>query len=158
VGASAELPFAFEHDGVLIQGRFDLFARAGERAHVVDYKTNRLDDVEEPAGVVERDYRLQRLVYALAALRGGASEVEVEYVFLERPDDPVRSVFGTDDAPVLELELSAAVAAIHEGAFRPTPSELACDGCPARDRVCAGLRLPGEPGPRIDSPLVSPAL
>jgi ATP-dependent exoDNAse (exonuclease V) beta subunit len=158
VGASAELPFAFEHDGVLIQGRFDLFARAGERAHVVDYKTNRLDDVEEPAGVVERDYRLQRLVYALAALRGGASEVEVEYVFLERPDDPVRSVFGIDDAPVLERELSAAVVAIHEGAFRPTPSELACDGCPARDRVCAGLRLPGEPGPRIDSPLVSPAL
>jgi hypothetical protein len=45
--------------------------------------------------------------------------------------------------PALEAELSAAIAAIHEGDFRPTPSEFACAGCPALDVVCAGPGLPG---------------
>ena len=38
---------------------------------VVDYKTNVLEDAS-PAEVVEREYGLQRLVYALACLRAGA--------------------------------------------------------------------------------------
>lgn len=143
--ATPELPFAFEHDAVVLQGRFDVFARVGERALVLDYKTNRLEEGESAASLVERDYRLQRLVYALAALRSGAEEVEVEYVFLERPGEPVQALFRADDVSALEGELSAAIAAIHEGVFRPTPSELACDGCPALDRVCAGPRLPGAP-------------
>jgi len=144
-GVTPELPFAFEHDGVVFQGRFDLFARTGERAVVLDYKTNRLDEGESATALVDRDYRLQRLVYALAALRGGAAEVEVEYVLLERPDEPVQTLFRAEDASALESELSAAITAIHQGVFRPTPSELACDGCPALDRVCAGPRLPGAP-------------
>ena len=139
-GAAAERPFAFEHDGVLLHGRLDVLQVAGERALVVDYKTNWLDE-ESPAEVVERDYRLQRLVYALACFRAGASEVEVVYQFLERPDDLVTTCYLVEQAPELEADLSAAIAAINAGEFRPTPSEFACADCPALDLVCAGPRL-----------------
>ena len=40
----AEVPFTFEHDGVLIRGFVDVMHRAGERALVVDYKTNVIGD------------------------------------------------------------------------------------------------------------------
>ena len=139
-GAQRELPFTFEHDGVLVHGRFDVFWLAGRRALVVDYKTNRLEEIE-PADAVEAEYRLQRLVYALAALRAGADEVEVTYVFLERPDEPVATVFTAADATRLESQLGEVVKAIRAGDFRPTPSELACPGCPVLDVVCAGPRL-----------------
>jgi ATP-dependent helicase/nuclease subunit A len=139
-----ELLFAFEHEGVLLHGRFDAFVAEQGRALVVDYKTNRLEEIS-PAEAVEEEYALQRLVYALAAFRAGAEEVEVAYVLLERPDDIVGRTFSRDETPALEEELSAAIAAIEEGDFRPTPSELACPGCPALDVVCAGPRLSGAP-------------
>src|SRR5439155_19125044 len=84
-GAVPERPFAFEHDGVLLHGRLDVLWREGPRALVLDYKTNSLEE-GTPEEIVEADYRLQRLVYALACLRAGAEEVEVVYHFLERPD------------------------------------------------------------------------
>ena len=94
-----------------------------------------------PAEVVEREYRIQRLVYALAILRAGASEVEVVYQFLERPNDLVTDCYKVEDLPALEGELSAAIAAIQAGKFRPTPSEYACSTCPALNLVCAGPNL-----------------
>ena len=107
---------------------------------VADYKTNALGDAA-PAEVVEHEYRLQRLVYALACLRAGADEVEVVYAFLERPAEPVATVFTRAGAEALEAELSAAIARIRDGDFRPTPGELVCSGCPALDVVCAGPAL-----------------
>ena len=83
-GARVEVPFAFEQDGVLLHGRLDVLHRAGGRAFVLDYKTNSLAE-GTPEEIVEHDYRLQRLVYALACFRAGADEVEVVYHFLERP-------------------------------------------------------------------------
>ena len=72
--------------------------------------------------------------------------MEVAYVFLERPADPVLATFSRADVAGLEANLSAAIATIREGRFRPTPSEFACPGCPALDVVCAGPRLlSGEP-------------
>jgi ATP-dependent exoDNAse (exonuclease V) beta subunit len=139
-GARAELAFAFEHDGVLVHGRFDLYRREGDRALVVDYKTNAIGE-HDPAEVVESEYTLQRLVYALACFRGGAREVEVVYAFLERPDAPVSTVFGAGDVAALEQELSEAIARIDAAEFVPTPSEFACSDCPALDVVCAGPRL-----------------
>ena len=144
-GARAERPFAFEHDGVLLHGRLDVLQIDGTRALVADYKTNLLGE-HSPAEVVEAEYRLQRLVYALACFRAGAEEVEVVYAFLERPDEPVSTVFLAADVPALELELSEAIGRIRAGDFRPTPGELACGGCPALDRVCAGPRLRGAGG------------
>ena len=139
-GASVERPFAFEHDGVLLRGRIDVFHLEAGRALVVDYKTNMLEDAS-PVEVFEREYGLQRLVYALATLRAGADEVEVVYQFLERPEELVTSSVSRADLPALEAELSAAIAAIQTGEFRPTPSDYACPTCPALGVVCAGPRL-----------------
>jgi ATP-dependent exoDNAse (exonuclease V) beta subunit len=142
-GARPERPFSFEHDGVLLHGRLDVLWREGERALVADYKSNVLDGAD-PAEVVDAEYRLQRLVYALACLRDGADEAEVVYQFLERPDELVSATFSREDVGALETELSEAIARIREGDFRPTPSEFACSGCPALDLVCAGPRLHGH--------------
>jgi ATP-dependent helicase/nuclease subunit A len=141
-GARAELPFAFEHDGVLLHGRIDVLHRAGPRALVLDYKTNSLEE-GGPEQIVERDYRLQRLVYALACFRAGAEEVEVVYHFLERPDAVVTDCYKLEDVPALEAELSTAIARIQANDFRPTPDEFVCGDCPALDLVCAGPRLRG---------------
>ncbi len=139
-GGRTEVGFTFERDGVLVTGFLDLLRLEDGRALVVDYKTNRLEETT-PAESVEAEYRLQRLVYALAAFGAGADEVEVAYVFLERPDEPVVATFGRADVAELEAELTAAIQRIREADFRPTPSEYACAGCPALDRVCAGPRL-----------------
>ncbi|HYY75922.1 MAG TPA: PD-(D/E)XK nuclease family protein, partial [Gaiellaceae bacterium] len=139
-GAAPERPFAFEHEGVLLHGRLDILWRDDGRALVLDYKTNSLAE-GPPEEIVEAEYRLQRLVYALACFRTDVQEVEVVYHFLERPDAVVSTTFRREDVSSLEAELSEAIARIQEGDFRPTPSEFACAGCPALDRVCAGPRL-----------------
>jgi ATP-dependent helicase/nuclease subunit A len=139
-GVRREPHFVFEHAGVLFHGYLDVVHRSDGRALVVDYKSNALGE-DDPADVVEADYRLQRLVYALACLRAGAEEVEVVYQFLERPDEPVAATYTVAKAAGLEAELGEVVATIAAGAFRPAPSERVCAGCPALGAVCAGPRL-----------------
>ena len=124
----------------MLHGRLDVLWSDGTRALVVDYKSNVLDGAE-PTQVVEEEYDVQRLVYALACLRAGAAEVEVAYQFLERPEDVVSRTYTTDDEPELGRTLSAAIARIRDGEFTPTPSEFACADCPALDLLCAGPRL-----------------
>ena len=143
-GVEPERPFAFEHDGVLLRGRLDVLWRDGSRAVVVDYKTNSLEE-GSPEEIVESDYRLQRLVYALACFRAGADEVEVVYHFLERPDGVVSTTFERLELPALEEELSAAIRRIDAGEFTPSPDEFTCNGCPALDLVCAGPKLRNPP-------------
>ncbi|RDI73771.1 UvrD/REP helicase N-terminal domain [Gaiella occulta] len=150
-GARPERPFAFELDGVLVNGRLDVLWQADEQALVLDYKTNPLLG-REPADIVDEEYRTQRNVYALACLRAGAREAEIVYQFLEAPERVVTSTFTGSDLPQLEAELSASIARIRAGDFRPTPSPLACSGCPALDVVCAGPRLgdgPAAPAPAL---------
>ena len=139
--AVVECPFSFELDGVVLHGRLDVLHQQDGRALVVDYKSNLLEEAS-PEEVVEQDYRLQRLVYALACFRAGAEEVEVAYQFLERPDDVVTTTYERAELPALERALSEAIGRIRAGEFRPTPSEQTCAGCPALDVVCAGPRLP----------------
>ncbi len=142
-GAAPERPFTFEHDGVLLHGRLDVLQREGGHALVVDYKTNSLAE-GTPEEIVEQDYRLQRLVYAIACLLDGAETVEVVYAFLERPDAIVSATFGRAELPALQEELSRAIERIQSGVFVPTPSEFTCLDCPALDLVCAGPRLRGR--------------
>jgi ATP-dependent helicase/nuclease subunit A len=153
-GAAVERPFAFEHDGVLLHGRLDVLHQQDGRALIVDYKTNNIEEAS-PEEIVEEEYRVQRLVYALACFRAGAAQVEVVYQFLERPDAVVSTTFERAEVPTLEAELSEAIARIRAGQFRPTPSEQACAGCPALDVVCAGPRLP-RPAP-VAAPAVAVA-
>jgi ATP-dependent helicase/nuclease subunit A len=151
-GVRTERPFAFLHDGVLLNGRLDVLQLDGDHALVLDYKTNSLEE-GTPEEIVESDYRLQRLVYALACFRAGASEVEVVYHFLERPEAVVATVFSAEQVAELEGELSAAIARINAGDFRPSPDEFTCAGCPALDVVCAGPRL--RDGGSVEPALVS---
>jgi ATP-dependent helicase/nuclease subunit A len=153
-GAQVERPFAFEHDGVLLHGRLDVLHRENGRALVLDYKTNLLEEAS-PEEIVEADYRLQRLVYALACFRAGAEEVEVVYHFLERPDAVVSTTFDRTQIQELEAELSDAIARINAAEFRPTPGEV-CHGCPALDLVCAGPRLPNA-SPQVPAAVLSGA-
>jgi CRISPR/Cas system-associated exonuclease Cas4 (RecB family) len=127
---------------VLFRGVLDVFHRDGERALVADYKSNAIGE-HSPAEIVEAEYSLQRLVYALACFRAGAEEVEVVYQFLEAPEALVEATFRREQIPELEAELSAAIARIQEGRFPPRPSDYACAGCPALDVVCAGPALLG---------------
>ncbi len=138
----AELPFGFTlgtgERSLLINGIVDVHATEGDRILVVDYKSNRLDG-QEPADITEAAYSTQRLVYALAALRAGAAEVEVAYVFLERPGGPVSSVYSAADTPALESELLDLAAGVVEGRFEPTaaPHRALCAGCPGRAALCS---------------------
>jgi ATP-dependent exoDNAse (exonuclease V) beta subunit len=125
--------------GVLIGGVFDVIARepAG-RTLVVDYKTDRLEGAD-PQALADGAYGTQRLVYALAALRAGATEVEVIHTFLERPQRPAVATFTSDQAPALETRLAALARGVLERDFRVTdvPHRAVCDGCPAEGGLCS---------------------
>ena len=138
-----EAPFAFplpvEGGEIVVNGIVDAIGRRGEHTLVVDYKTDRLEPGEDPSARADRDYRVQRLVYALAGLRDGAAEVEVAHVFLERPGEPASVTFRSADAPQLERELAGLAQEVLDGAFRPTaePHRRLCHDCPARAALCS---------------------
>jgi hypothetical protein len=134
----AEVPFAFNLDALLITGYLDVLAREDDRTLVLDYKTDALES-REPAVICDERYGGQRTVYALAALRGGAEEVEVAYSFLERPDDVVSTLFTKSDAPALERRLGELAAGLVAGRFEPspTPGRDLCAGCPGRVALCS---------------------
>jgi ATP-dependent helicase/nuclease subunit A len=140
-GVTRELPFAFEVEDVLFRGRFDLYHRAEDgSALVVDYKTNMLDEERDVEEIVDRAYRHQVTIYALAALTAGASSVEVAYAFLDRPDAVVVRRFGAEQADALRGELAGMIATIRAGRFEATPGPY-CADCPALDVLCAGPAL-----------------
>ena len=149
-GAKAERPFAFEHDGVLFHGRIDVLHVGAGRALVIDYKTNVLDG-RAPADVVDAEYHLQRLVYAIVCLRAGADEVEVVHQFLERADDVVSA-----PSPGLICRASRRSCPPRSRASRPAISArrparwsartARCWGSSARGPRCAATRA--SPPPR----------
>jgi len=138
-GVQREQPFGFLLEQTLITGVLDVIARERPgQALVVDYKTDRLDGAE-PAAIVADRYGTQRLVYALAALRDGAREVEVVHVFLERPESPAVYRVSDADAPRLQAELGKAVGGLLAGSYRVTeaPHRGVCSGCPAEGGLCS---------------------
>jgi len=137
-----EQRFAYPIGATLITGIFDVVAqdRPGHLL-VLDYKSDRLAGAE-PAAVVAERYMAQRTIYALAALKLGAPEVEVVHLFLEAPEEPVAAEFGAAGIPDLEAELAARVARLSgdgSGDFRvtETPGRRVCDGCPAQGGLCS---------------------
>ncbi|HEY1356725.1 MAG TPA: UvrD-helicase domain-containing protein [Thermoleophilaceae bacterium] len=142
--ARAELPFAFTLKppdaggrSLLVNGVVDVHSEEDGGTLIVDYKSDRLEGAD-PVAYCEDRYSVQRLVYALAALRSGAERVEVAYVFLERPDAPVVSLFEAGDADRLERELLELARGVVEGRFVPTdePHLELCRDCPARPALC----------------------
>ena len=123
----------------LIVGALDVLAREpGGVALVVDYKSDRLG-AADPERIVAESYGTQRLVYALAALRGGAREVEIAHCFLERPQAPVVVRVTADRRAELEAELRSLTADVLAQRFpvSPEPCRALCAGCPAEDGLCS---------------------
>jgi len=135
-----EEPFGFvlEPSGMVVSGFLDVLAREGGRMVVVDYKSDRVAGAE-PAAVVASEYWVQRLVYALAGLKGGAAEVEVVHTFLEVPERPVSAAYARRDAERLEGELAELAEGVlsREFTVSPAPHRALCHGCPGEGALCS---------------------
>jgi ATP-dependent exoDNAse (exonuclease V) beta subunit len=138
----AELPILLGVEGSVLRGSIDLLVeRDGEPPLVVDYKTDRLGS-EAPAERAAH-YGIQRAIYALATAQAlGAAEVEVAYVFLERPAEPAISRLDADQMETWRQRLGDSIARIASGEFPvATPQRrnwALCRGCPALGRLCSG--------------------
>ncbi len=136
-----EHPFAFSLDGEsVISGIIDLLAREDDGGYlVVDYKSDRVGPADDLSELVEREYGLQRLVYALAVLRGEGEAVEIVHWFLERPEEPVAVRFTAADRPGLEEELAERVARARARGYAVSrdPHRGLCLTCPGRAGLCS---------------------
>jgi len=138
----AEVPLLLGVSGVTLRGSIDLLVeRDGAPPLVVDYKTDRLGDTTPAERAAT--YRTQRSIYALAVAEArGAAEVEVAYLFLERPEEPVVELLGLDAMERGRNALAEAIARIGAGEFPVAPVERRswelCRGCPALGRLCSG--------------------
>ncbi|HEY3613027.1 MAG TPA: UvrD-helicase domain-containing protein, partial [Gaiellales bacterium] len=132
---SHELPFAFCEDDVVLRGSLDICVREPDGSLLVaDLKTTALNG-RTPAAVVETAYPLQRAIYALAALRGGAPAAEIAFLFLERPEEPVTRRYGAGDDAALAAEVRAAIGRLRTSSFTVRSGDH-CATCPALDRLC----------------------
>jgi hypothetical protein len=140
----AEVPLLLGVGDTVLRGSIDLLVeREGAAPLVIDYKTDRLGG----AGPGERagHYEVQRSIYALAVAEAlGCDEVEVAYVFLERPAEPAVSRLGTEEMAAARASLEETIARIESGDFPVAPSEQRdwslCRGCPALRGLCSGPR------------------
>ncbi|HTX31984.1 MAG TPA: UvrD-helicase domain-containing protein [Solirubrobacteraceae bacterium] len=134
-----EQRFGFLHRQLLISGMLDVMAsEPGNRTLIVDYKSDRLAGAD-PASLVAGEYGTQQLIYALAALRAGAAEVEVVHVFLERPEEPIVASFGAAQSEELEARLDELTQGLLARRFQVTesPQRGVCHGCPAEGGLCS---------------------
>jgi ATP-dependent helicase/nuclease subunit A len=138
-----ELPFAFslgDPGGTLVRGFVDVAGREADGTLlIVDYKSDRLVDGDALAARVERDYGLQRVVYALAGLAEGAPTVEVAHSFLRRPEAVVTARFEAARRADLEALLADRLAPLRAGRFEVSrePGRERCGTCPGRARLCS---------------------
>jgi hypothetical protein len=137
-----ELPFVLSlgREEPLLTGVIDLLARERDGgALVLDYKSDRVGADDDLEALVEDEYGVQRLVYALAALRDGAQTVEVVHWFLERPGDWVSARFAAGEREALQECLSLRIERARERGFRvsPHPRRELCETCPGRGGLCS---------------------
>jgi len=134
-----EHPFTVALGDTLLTGVVDVLAQERGGQLVVDYKTDALTPGMDLAAYVAQHYEIQRRVYALAALRGGAARVEVAYAFLERPQEPVAERFEAADADGLEAQLRDVAAGLLAGEYpvAPVPHRELCLTCPGRRALCS---------------------
>jgi ATP-dependent exoDNAse (exonuclease V) beta subunit len=137
--ARPEVPFLLPLAGeTILRGTIDLLVEGPDGPAFVDYKTDALGGAAPEALVGER-YALQRGLYSLAVARAlGVEAVESVYVFLERPERPVRSSLGAPELAEAARRLEADIAGVRERRFEvtPEPGPVLCHDCPARQRLC----------------------
>jgi ATP-dependent helicase/nuclease subunit A len=140
--ARREHPFVYslEPGAPLLTGVIDILLRepSGEIL-VVDYKSDRISPEEDLEALVEREYSIQRLLYALAVLSDGAPRVEVIHWFLHRSSEPVSAVFTAADKPRLEVTIAELVKHARALPFivSKNPHRGLCLTCPGRSRLCS---------------------
>jgi RecB family exonuclease len=137
-----EHPFAFslEESQPLITGFIDLLASESDGSLLVlDYKSDRVAPELDLEELVEREYAIQRLIYALAVLRDGALGVEIVHWFLERPEQWVTARYTAADRTALEAQLAARIERARERDFAvsPSPHRGLCLTCPGRVGLCS---------------------
>jgi ATP-dependent helicase/nuclease subunit A len=137
-----ELPFAFSLGPLapLVTGFIDVLASEADGGRLVlDYKSDRVGADVDLRALVERDYAVQRLLYALAVLRDGAAAVEIVHWFLERPAEPVSVRYTALERGELEGRLVTRIAGARAGGFAvsPRPHRSLCLTCPGRTGLCS---------------------
>ena len=138
----AEVPILLSLGDTVLRGSIDLLVeRDGGPPLVVDYKTDRLGGSDP--GSRAAHYETQRAIYALATAESlGSPEVEVAYVFLERPEEPVLTTLTREEMTAARQHLSTTIKRIGAGEFPVAPAELRtwdlCRGCPALGNLCSG--------------------
>ncbi len=137
-----EHPFAFSlgPKEPLITGVIDLLAREPDGGLVVlDYKSDRVGPDVDLHELVERQYGVQRLLYALAVLREGAPSVEIVHWFLERPEDWISVSYAANEREALAQSLLTRVAQARVGGFdvAQVPHRGLCLTCPGRASLCS---------------------
>ncbi|HEX5226035.1 MAG TPA: UvrD-helicase domain-containing protein [Solirubrobacteraceae bacterium] len=142
--ARREHPFAFAPRTAaadpVVRGVLDLLCEERDGTFlVVDYKSDQLDATRDPETILERDYAMQRLVYALAVLREGALEAEVVHWFLADPARPVSARYTAADRAALEDQLERTVARAWADPYAVTahPHRALCETCPGRAALCS---------------------
>ena len=141
VAVRREHPFAFSlgaHEP-LISGVIDLLATEPDGSRLVlDYKSDRVGPDADLAELVEREYAIQRLLYALAVLREGAVAVEIVHWFLER-EEWVSARYAAADRLVLEEQLAQRIERARERRFAVSelPHRGLCLTCPGRAGLCS---------------------
>jgi ATP-dependent helicase/nuclease subunit A len=136
--AMREAPFAFAHGDIVISGVMDLIWREDDAWHIVDYKTNALEG--RSTAEAASGYQMQAVLYCLAALRAGAPAAQMDFLFLERPAEPVTVRFGRDEVSRMEGLLDEALHGLRHGEF-PVCAGEACSWCPVAD-VCTNMARP----------------
>jgi ATP-dependent helicase/nuclease subunit A len=111
----AEVPILVRVADTVLRGSIDLLIeRPGSPPLIVDFKTDRLDGAD-PADLAGR-YEIQQAIYSLAVAEAlGASEVELAYVFLERPEAPVLELRGAAEIDAGRRRLETAIAEVSAG-------------------------------------------
>jgi ATP-dependent helicase/nuclease subunit A len=93
----AEVPLLIEVADTVLRGSIDLLVEQDEEPPlIVDYKTDRVDGTDVSA--LAARYEIQQTIYALAVAEAlEAPEVELAYVFLERPEEPFIAHWGPSE-------------------------------------------------------------
>ena len=139
---SREQPFAFALPPLmeLARGVFDIRAREDDGGWlVVDYKSELVGPHQDLETLVKRRYGTQQLLYALAALNGGAPVVQVIHWFLERPGEWVTATYRAAERARLERELTGRAKELQGKGFTVSdnPHRELCLTCPGRRGLCS---------------------
>ncbi len=137
-----EIPFAFAlaSDEPLASGVLDLILRERNGTTlIVDYKSDRIEDEADLEELVRRDYGLQRLVYALAAIEQGAQEVEIAHWFLEQPARMIAVRYKPAQRDLLRARLLDRLRRARENGYAVSddPHRALCLTCPGRGALCS---------------------